>query len=166
MGQGCETRQGWYTTPWELCSPCPDPQPLSSDFQRKHPGLCSLRLAGPGFHHFSVFSVTFSHSSLITAHCVVQLLWTPIISLPEFLFHIDSAFSPCLGFTLIGSSLFSINIFRWSLPSRTFVCVSCPGLTSFVFVGLQAYLSLSHGYMTAAFSDFAPPCATSIEFAK
>lgn len=89
------------------------------------------------------------HFTLFFDYC--SLLWTPIISLLEFLFHIDGASSPGLCFALIGSSLFSINIFSWRLPCWTFVCVPCWSLTAFVFGGLRAHLSLSHRFMSAFF---------------
>ena len=133
----------------------PGPWPFTLGFQTETPQALQPPAPGPRITSLSCLLVTFSHSSLITAHYSVQLLWTPIISLLEFLFHSDCAFSPGLGFTLLRSSLFSINIFSWSLPSWTFVCVPCLSLTS-VFVGLLADLCLTPGYMMAFSLPFAP----------
>lgn len=147
--------------PWELCTTCPD----SQLFVLRFPTSTSWALLPPahGSRITSLLCLLCYIFTLFFDYC--SLLWTPIISLLEFLFHIDCAFSPDLGFALIGSSLFSINIFSWHLPCWTFL-YSCLSLSAFVFVGLWIYLSLSHGYMTAFFSDFVLLCATSIGFSK
>ena len=128
---------------------------FSSGFQHKHPGPCSPWLVVAGLRHFSVFSVTFSHSSLITAHYFVWIVdtdhiiawvsisqWLCLFPRPGVLLSLEAA---CLVL------IYSVGV----RPAGPLSC-SLPESDFFVFIGLLADLfSCSPRYMMAFLSVFA-----------